>query len=70
MMLSHDSLQNHMKTNFALMHHHKWSLAEINDLLPWERSIYIDLLQDYLKSMAEQHRDEKAQKEAVLRRMK
>lgn len=67
MMLSHDSLHNHMKTNFALMHHHKWSLTELENLMPWERSVYIDLLQEYLKAEAERARDEKAQRDALRR---
>ena len=35
--------------NFALMQHHKYSLTELENMLPWEREIYIGLLQDYIK---------------------
>lgn len=31
------------------MHHHKYSLKEIEDMIPWERDIYINLLIAYLK---------------------
>lgn len=31
------------------MHHHKYSLTELENMMPWEREIYITLLLDYLK---------------------
>ena len=35
--------------NFALMQHHNYSLREIEEMIPWEREIYIGLLVNYLK---------------------
>jgi len=31
------------------MQHHKYSLTELEDMLPWERQIYITLLQEHIK---------------------
>jgi len=31
------------------MHHHKYSLTELENLLPWERDVYIGLLLQYLE---------------------
>lgn len=31
-------------TNFALMQHHKYSLSELESMIPWERDIYVSLL--------------------------
>lgn len=31
------------------MQHHKYSLTEIDHLIPWEREIYVTLLIEYLK---------------------
>jgi hypothetical protein len=31
------------------MQHHKYSLAELDNLLPWEKSIYITLLMKYIE---------------------
>jgi len=31
------------------MQHHKYSLTEIEDMIPWEREIYVSLLKDYIK---------------------
>lgn len=39
---------NYYKTNFALMQHHKYSLTELEDMIPWEREIYVNLLVQYL----------------------
>tara|TARA_R100000278_G_C5451858_1_gene157723 strand:+ start:172 stop:357 length:186 start_codon:yes stop_codon:yes gene_type:complete len=40
----HDSLENYYKTNFALMQHHKYSLTELENMIPWERDVYVNLL--------------------------
>jgi hypothetical protein len=47
--LSHDNLVNYYKTNFLLMQEHKYSLTEIESMLPWEREIYIGMLVDYIE---------------------
>ena len=40
---------NYFKTNVHLMQHHKYSLGEIENMVPWERDIYIMLLNDHLE---------------------
>ena len=56
--MSNDSLVNHYTLNFELMYHHKFTLTELNAMLPFERSIYVDLLNGYLekKQLEEQQR--------------
>ena len=49
MTLSHDSLSNYYQTNFAMMQHHKYSLTELENMLPWEREIYLTMLIKYLE---------------------
>jgi len=46
---SNESLVNHYKTNFALLQHHKYSLTELDNMIPWEREVYISLLSQYIK---------------------
>lgn len=46
---SHDNLGNYYQTNFAMMQHHKYSLTELDNMLPWERDIYVNLLLKYLE---------------------
>jgi hypothetical protein len=41
-------LENYFRLNFSLIQYHKWSLTEIENLLPWERDIYVGLLQQHL----------------------
>ena len=48
-MLSHDNLSNYYKTNFALMQHHNYSLSELDSMMPWEREIYVGLLQNWIR---------------------
>lgn len=47
--MGHDTLSNHIRSNFNLIHHHKWSLSEIDGMMPWEKHIYVDLLNAYIK---------------------
>jgi hypothetical protein len=49
MSLSHSNLGTYYKTNFGLMQHHNYSLTEIENMLPWERDIYVGMLIDYLE---------------------
>ena len=32
------------------MQYHKYSLTEIENMMPWEREVYLTLLQDYIES--------------------
>lgn len=32
------------------MQHHKYSLTELEEMVPWEREVYITLLVDYIKN--------------------
>jgi hypothetical protein len=47
--MSHESLETYYKTNFSLIQHHKWSLSEVESMIPWEREIYISLLKQYIE---------------------
>ena len=47
--MAHEDLESYFKTNFALMQHHKYSLTEIENMIPWERDIYLTLLQQYIE---------------------
>ena len=47
--MGHDTLANALKSNFNLIHHHKWSLEAVDHLMPWEKHIYIELLNDWVR---------------------
>ena len=33
-------------TTFAMVQHHKWSLTELEDMMPYERDIYVAMLKN------------------------
>jgi hypothetical protein len=35
------------------MQHHKYSLSELENMMPWEREVYVSLLVNYLKDEKE-----------------
>ena len=41
---SHNNLTNYYQLTFQLMQHHKYSLTEIENLIPFERDIYVEML--------------------------
>jgi len=45
----HMDLENYYKINFALLQYHKYSLTEVENLIPWERDIYIGMLKQHLE---------------------
>lgn len=42
-------LESYFRLNFALMQFHKYSLTEIENLIPWERDVYVALLQQHIE---------------------
>ena len=48
-MLSHNSLHNYYRTLFAVVQSHKWSLAELENLMCYEREIYLTLLIEHIE---------------------
>jgi hypothetical protein len=44
-----------------LIQHHKYSLTELENMMPWEREIYLGLLEEFIKE--ENQRLEKEQAE-------
>ena len=59
-MFSYDNVMNFYKVNFSLVQHHKYSLAEIENMIPWERYVYVDLLSEFLKKQEQDRRDRQA----------
>ena len=47
--MAHTKLESYYKINFALIQHHKYSLTEIENMIPWEKDIYVSLLQEYIE---------------------
>ncbi len=41
---------SYYELNFSLMQYHKYSLTEIENMIPFERDIYVTLLKNYLEA--------------------
>ena len=44
----HTGLLPHYEKMFALTQYHKWSIAELEDMMPWELEVYVTLLSNYI----------------------
>lgn len=51
-------LMSYYKLNFSLAQFHKWSIAEIENFMPYERELYVIMLN--------QHIEEEEQKQKAL----
>ena len=46
--------------NFALMQYHKYSLTEVENMMPWEREVYTTFLMQYLDELKQKQEQAKA----------
>jgi len=51
---------NYYRTNFGMMQHHNYSLTELEEMIPWEREIYVGLLMNFLKEERDRIEKEKS----------
>ena len=47
--MAHTNLESYYKVNFALIQHHKYSLTDVENMIPWEREVYITLLKQHIE---------------------
>ena len=66
-MFGYDNLMNYYRTNFNLMQHHKYSLTELDDLIPWEKQIYVKMLTDFVKEQNERLKQLQQQQKNIRR---
>jgi hypothetical protein len=53
-------LESYFKLNFSLMQYHKYSLTEIENMMPWERDIYVILLKQHLEEEEQRAQKQKS----------
>ena len=41
-----------------MMQHHKYSLSDIENMMPWERDVYVDLLQQHVREENERIKEQ------------
>jgi len=51
------SLFEYYKLNFSLAQHHKWSISEIENMMPWERETYVALLIQWVEEENERQKN-------------
>ena len=49
------SLEVYFDYTFSLMHNFKWSMSDVENMLPWERDVYLIKLEQQLKEEKKQH---------------
>ena len=47
--LGHETLESMYLTNFAMMQHHNYNLSDLENMIPFERELYVTLLSDHIK---------------------
>jgi hypothetical protein len=60
--LDQNKLKSMYETNFAMVQHHKYSLTEIENMMPWEREIYVGMLINTVKEQNERIRERQAKR--------
>lgn len=50
MTTGYDTLENHLKTVFNMVQHHKWSYSDLQNMVPWEKALYVDLLAQWIEN--------------------
>lgn len=56
--MNHNTLENYFKTVFSLAQHHKYSITDIENLMPFERDVYVDILKDWIEKKEEELRQQ------------
>ena len=60
--LSHDSLEAYYRLNFSMAQHYNYSLTELDEMLPWEREIYLGMLQKHIEEENEKMKRQQSPK--------
>lgn len=47
--MSYMDLENYFRLNFSMVQFHKWSLTEIENMMPFERDVYVILMKQHLE---------------------
>ena len=56
--MAHIDLASYYQINFSLVQHHKYSLTEIENMIPWEKDVYVTLLQQYIEEENLKHQQQ------------
>lgn len=60
------NLDSYFRLNFALMQYHKYSLSDIENMIPFERDIYVILLKHHLEEEEEKQKLLEQQRKSMM----
>jgi hypothetical protein len=49
-----------------MAHHHKWSLTELENMLPWEKFTYVDLLNAFIQEEEQKAKDRENERKNMM----
>jgi hypothetical protein len=53
-MLCHLTLKDYYQMMFSMVQHHKYSITELENLIPYERDLYFTLLIQFIEKQREE----------------
>jgi len=56
--MSHNNLANYYRVMFSLVQHHNYSITEIENLIPFERDLFVEMLLQHLEEEKERYEKE------------
>ena len=62
LVFGNESLKRYYKLNFALTKFHGYSLTELDNMIPWERDIYVAMLIQYIEEENQKIREQASKK--------
>ena len=62
LILSDHSLEGILRSNFAMMQYHNYSLSDIEGLIPWERDLYVSMLLEHVEKEKQRQEEIKRKK--------
>lgn len=65
--MSHNTLESYYTSIFALTFHHKWP-DNIEDMYPFERDIYINMINDHMEKLKEEAKQQENIRKALERK--
>jgi hypothetical protein len=53
-----DGLKEYYNLNFALLYYHKFDISLFDDMIPWEKDVYVTLLVNKIKEEEEKRKQQ------------
>lgn len=54
--MSYNNLINYYRTIFSMVQHHKYSITELEEMAPYERDLYFDMILEFIEEQKNQQK--------------